>query len=364
MSSQAFANYSNQAASLRSTLEGSIQTQGQETENDRKAFMQELLQNSSQYSKEKAIEEGGKVFANTRPGGAIIKAVTGKDPTPLKTAAKLLNKKLEDAQAGVDKEGLASVQSRMDLAQATDVAESNKAAATATRSAAQAEVDALPDAAGSLRTLTDKSSALSDAQETATRTSSELARASQAPSQNFSDPTLDRLNQAQDADKAAQADLASKQGDLDAATSARGTAADAASQLDAAGNEERTAASAFKTATEAESTAKDVADVAKVARVEKAAVDAKRIAEVGEASDETGNPIGLAIGAALLYEVAKSGGGGSGYPSGATYMGTSSDDDDWDYLPGSSQYRCRSISTGQFVSDYLCSDDVVEDSWY
>jgi hypothetical protein len=79
---------------------------------------------------------------------------------------------------------------------------------------------------------------------------------------------------------------------------------------------------------------------------------------------DVGKIIGLAIGAALLYEVAKSGDGGSGYPSGVTYMGASIDDDDWDYLPGSSQYRCRSISTGQFVSDYLCSDDIVEDSWY
>jgi len=297
MSSEAFANYSNITSSLRSTLQGQEQVEGQEKENDRKAFMQEMLQNSSMFGKEKAMEEGGKVFANTRPGGAIVKAITGKDPTPAKTAAKKAQQKLEDAKSGVDEEGLASAQSRVDLAQATDVAASNKAAATATKSAAQAEVDALPDAAGSLRTLTDKSSALSDAQETATRTSSELARASQVPSQDFSDPALGRLNQAQDADRAAQADVASKQSDLDAATSARGTAGEAASQLDAAGNEERTAASAFKTATEAESAAKDVADVAKVARVEKAAVDAKRIAEVGEASDETGNPVGLAIGA-------------------------------------------------------------------
>ena len=81
---------------------------------------------------------------------------------------------------------------------------------------------------------------------------------------------------------------------------------------------------------------------------------------------DVGKTIGLVISAALLYEVAKSGGGGgdSGYSSGVTYMGASADNDDWDYLPGSSQYRCRSISTGQFVSDYLCSDDVVEDSWY
>ena len=81
---------------------------------------------------------------------------------------------------------------------------------------------------------------------------------------------------------------------------------------------------------------------------------------------DVGKTIGLAIGAALLYEVAKSGGGngGSGGSSGVTYMGTSLDDDDWDYLPGSSQYRCRSKSSGEFVSDYLCDDDEVEDSWY
>jgi hypothetical protein len=62
----------------------------------------------------------------------------------------------------------------------------------------------------------------------------------------------------------------------------------------------------------------------------------------------------------------KSGGGygSSGGSSGVTYMGTSIDDDDWDYLPGSSEYRCRSKSSGKFVSDYLCNDDEVEDSWY
>ena len=57
---------------------------------------------------------------------------------------------------------------------------------------------------------------------------------------------------------------------------------------------------------------------------------------------DVGKTIGLAIGAALLYEAARSGGGGGGGSSGVTYMGTSVDDDDWDYLPGSSQYRMPS----------------------
>ena len=301
MSSQAFANYSNITSSLRSTLQGQEQMAGGEREDDRKAFMQEMLQGSSQFAKEKAMEEGGAVFANTAIGGAIVKRITGKDPQAKQKAAKsAVNKAkqaLSDAEGGVDEEGLASAQSRVDLAQATDVAASNKAAATATKSAAQAEVDALPDAAGSLRTLTDKSSALSDAQETATRTSSELARASQAPSQNFSDPTLDRLNQAQDADKAAQADLASKQGDLDAATSARGAAGDAASRLDAAGNEERTATSALKDASDAENAAKDAADAAKIARVVKIGKEVRDTEEVAAGAEESGNPIGFVVGA-------------------------------------------------------------------
>jgi hypothetical protein len=79
---------------------------------------------------------------------------------------------------------------------------------------------------------------------------------------------------------------------------------------------------------------------------------------------DMGKTVGLAIGAALAYDVAKNSGGGSGYTPTVKYRGTSYDDDDWDYLPGSSQYRCRSRSSGEFVSDYLCSDDVKEDSWY
>jgi hypothetical protein len=79
---------------------------------------------------------------------------------------------------------------------------------------------------------------------------------------------------------------------------------------------------------------------------------------------DVGKTVGLAIGAALAYELAKGGGGGSGYTPTVSYRGTSLDDDDWDYLPGSGEYRCRSKSSGRFVSNYLCSDDVQEDSWY
>ena len=59
---------------------------------------------------------------------------------------------------------------------------------------------------------------------------------------------------------------------------------------------------------------------------------------------DAGNTAALAIDAALIYEDSKYGyGGGDTYSS--SYRGSSLDDD-WDYLPGSAEYRCRSISTG------------------
>ena len=304
MSSQAFANYSNTSASLRSTIQGQEQMAGGEREDDRKAFMQEMLQNSSQFGKERAMEEGGAVFANTTAGGAIIKAITGKDPQAkqkvAKAAAKKAQQALSDAKGGVDKEGLEALRIRSKLSNATNAAARDKAAASDARSAVQDEVDALPDAASrSLQTLTDRSSALSDAQATATRTSAELAEASKVPlsQAQYSPPELQRLTDAQEADRAAQADVAAKQSDLDATTSARQAAGDAESRLTAAGSEERTAASAFQDASKAENVAKDVEDVARAGRVAKAAGAAEKVAEVGEAADATDNPIGLAIGA-------------------------------------------------------------------
>ena len=302
MSSQAFANYSNTSASLRSTIQGQEQMAGGEREDDRKAFMQEMLQNSSQFGKERAMEEGGAVFANTTAGGAIVKAITGKDPMAKQKAAKAAVKKaqqaLSDAKGGVDKEGIEALRIRSGLSNATNAAARDKAAASDARVAAQGEVDALPDAASrSLQTLGEKSDALAEAQTTATRTSAELAEASKVPEQGYSPPALQRLTDAQEADKAAQADVAAKQSDLDATTSARQAAGDAESRLTAAGSEERTAASAFQDASKAEGVAKDVEDVARAGRVAKAAGAAEKVAEVGEAADATDNPIGLAIGA-------------------------------------------------------------------
>lgn len=306
MSSQAFANYSNITSSLRSTLQGQEQVEGGEREDDRKAFMQEMLQGSSQFAKEKALEEGGAVFANTAIGGAIVKGITGKDPQAKQKAAKAAVKKaqqaLSDAKGGVDEEGLQALRIRERLSRSTNEASREKALATENRVVAQAEVDALPDAASSsLQTILEKTSDLSDAQATATKTSAELADASKVPLRGpqaqFRPPDLQRLSDAQEADRVAQADVVTKQADLDATMSARKAAGDAESRLTAAGSEERTAASAFQDASKAENVAKDVADVARAGRVAKAAGAAEKVAEVGETADATDNPIGLAIGA-------------------------------------------------------------------
>ena len=36
----------------------------------------------------------------------------------------------------------------------------------------------------------------------------------------------------------------------------------------------------------------------------------------------------------------------------------------WDYLPGSSQYRCRATSNGQFVNNTYCAYQFKQDNWY
>ena len=158
-------------------------------------------------------------------------------------------------------------------------------------------MEALPDASErSLQALTEKSSALSDAQDTARQTAAELDRASQVPPQGFSPPDLQALTEAQQADKAAQAEVASKQSDLDTATAARTTASEAESGLaDAAGKAEG-AASAFKEASEAESAAKDAADAARAARIVKVGKGVKDAEEVAAGAEESGNPIGLVVG--------------------------------------------------------------------
>ena len=62
--------------------------------------------------------------------------------------------------------------------------------------------------------------------------------------------------------------------------------------------------------------------------------------------------IAIIGGAILLNEAAKAG----------AFSGYGSDTDwDWDYLPGSNQWRCRGIQTGQFAPNEKCAYDYKDD---
>ena len=59
------------------------------------------------------------------------------------------------------------------------------------------------------------------------------------------------------------------------------------------------------------------------------------------------------------------GGGGSSYVSEVQYRGLDryDDDDDWDQF-SNGQWRCREISTGLFLPDWRCSDNLYIDQWW
>ena len=105
MASQAFANYSNTVSNLRSTLQGAAQQEGQEKENDRKAFAAEMLSQASQFQKEKALEAAPAALTSIPGVKSIAKTVFGKDLTPLATKAAKAKDALKAAQEGTDVEG-------------------------------------------------------------------------------------------------------------------------------------------------------------------------------------------------------------------------------------------------------------------
>ena len=90
----------------------------------------------------------------------------------------------------------------------------------------------------------------------------------------------------------------------------------------------------------------------------------------GAAGEELdmGRTIGLVVGAAVLYEATKHGGGGSN-PSLPITSCTGPYCNQlaaWDHLPGNGQWRCRDTgghNGGQFVNDSACSGQYQVDNW-
>ena len=170
MASSAWANYSNQASALRGSIYGPAENEGQEREDDKKAFVQELLNNGTTFAKEKAMESGGKLFTSSRLGSGIIQAVSGKDTTPLRTARLKAQKALDDFKNGDNgAEGLAEATARNELTAQTDAA--------------------IADKANMDNQLSQTTSDLEDAKSTATDTSSALkaSQAAERQAQIFSD---------------------------------------------------------------------------------------------------------------------------------------------------------------------------------
>ena len=72
------------------------------------------------------------------------------------------------------------------------------------------------------------------------------------------------------------------------------------------------------------------------------------------------------VGVVLIVAAIANAGGGSSSSSSSyssctgSYCGYAQA---WDYLPASAQYRCRSTSTGQFVTDYSCAGQLKQDNW-
>ena len=72
---------------------------------------------------------------------------------------------------------------------------------------------------------------------------------------------------------------------------------------------------------------------------------------------DVGNTVGFAIGAAITayaIDSAMDGGGGSYCPYEESKL---------DYLPGSDQWRCRSVSTGEFTDNCNCAGQAYIDNW-
>ena len=244
MSSAAFANYSNTVSSLRSTIQGQSVQEGQETEDDRKAFMQEMLQTSSQYNKEKAIEGAPAALAGFPGVNFLSKKLFSKDLTPLKTKAAEAKTALKAAQNRTDAEGLAEKENIAMKGDTVQRAQETKNATAGARETAQAEVD--------------------DTQ-----------------------ATVDRLGNF-------ATNIGSTQGADDAATTAAATARAALATKTAADDVAETGLSVAK---DAQTAAKVTADASKALRVEKLAKDAKDIDVVAEGAEETGDPFAVVFGA-------------------------------------------------------------------
>mgnify|MGYP003667500279 CR=1 FL=1 len=286
MASSAWANYSNQASALRGSIYGPAENEGQEREDDKKAFVQELLNNGTTFAKEKAMESGGKLFTSSRLGRGIIKATTGKDTTPLRTARLKAEKALADFKNGDNgAEGLAEATARNELTAQTDAA--------------------IADKANMDNQLSQTTSDLEDAKSTATDTSSalEASQAAEQQAQILSDTKtaesdlLDRdkiQNPTGGTDAIQDAANAERDAAQEGLRTASARTADAAAQDSAAASRVDELQQQFDEHSEMVATAVERGEQV-VAKGEKIESDLSKATKAEEVGDEDGDPIQLVL---------------------------------------------------------------------
>lgn len=284
MSSSAWANFSNQTAALKGSLqEGQTQGAGMETENDRKAFMAETLQNVSQFGKEQLQEKLMDKTKRAALATATVNLLRGKGLTPLKDAADAAKTSLKSIEDSTDEAGIAESETLTTNTAAT-------LAATTARDSAKTASDLAEAASGQAET------AAAEAATKVTQATSNLAAtqaaSDQAAAQAIAQGTVHDADAAEQAigEQAARVTAAEAE-QTTAAALKTSTAADFATAA-------RTAATAEETlsgAAEAEQSAKAAIDVARAARLAKGLEDVKDTEAASEAADESGDPIAFAV---------------------------------------------------------------------
>tara|TARA_R110001592_G_scaffold225914_3_gene481901 strand:+ start:405 stop:1409 length:1005 start_codon:yes stop_codon:yes gene_type:complete len=294
MASSAWANYSNQASALRGSIYGPAENEGQEREDDKKAFVQELLNNGTTFAKEKAMESGGKLFTSSKLGRGLIKATTGKDTTPLRTARLKAEKALADFKNEDNgAEGLAEATARNEL--------------TAQNDAALADKANLDDQ------LSQTTSDLNDAKSTATDTSSalEASQAAERQAQIVSDAKSAEAESFRTENVGGGTDAIQEAADGEASAAQEGLRAASARTADAAAQDSAAASRVDELQQQFDEHSEMVDDAAKtlaskgaaaaeegervVAKGEKLESDLSKATKAEEVGDEDGDPIQLVL---------------------------------------------------------------------
>ena len=294
MASSAWANYSNQASALRGSIYGPAENEGQEREDDKKAFVQELLNNGTTFAKEKAMESGGKLFTSSRFGSGLIKAVSGKDTTPLRTARLKAQKALDDFKNEDNgAEGLAQATARNELTAQYDAA--------------------VADKANMENQLSQTTSDLNDAKSTATDTSSalEASQAAERQAQILSDGKTAEAESFRTANTGGGTDAIQQAADEEASAAQEGLRTASARTADAAAEDSAAASRVTQLQQTFDEHSEMVDDATKtlaskgavvaeegeqaIAKGEKLESDLSKATKAEEVGDEDGDPIQLVL---------------------------------------------------------------------